>query len=376
VRVPCRSPESRSDELRAFRSSWVIIPALGLGFALFFSTWNHLRDLVFGMSGDPRPGWIESFSRWMASAALAPLVGLLVARVPLYGGDLARRLPLHVAAGFAFAIVQSFVVGVLYVGIGFNPRGLAWTDSFVRLQMMYFALNVLVYWAISGAYHAIRYHHEVVRREKAAAALEAKLTQARLDGLRAQLNPHFLFNTLNAISSLALTGAREQVAQTLSELSDLLRVSLDRDLPQEIPLARELEILERYLGILRTRFGDRLRIDVAAGEGTREALVPSMLLQPLVENALEHGIAVVPGPGRVTIRATRAGERLSVRVEDSGVGFRDGAGDGIGLSNTRARLEQLYGESQRFTWGNRAEGGAFVEASLPFRLAPRAGGGA
>jgi two-component system LytT family sensor kinase len=359
--------------MRSLRSSWVVIPALGLAFALFFSTWNHLRDVVLGLGSDPRPGWIESFSRWGVSAALAPLVGLVVARQPLYGGDLPRHLPVHLLAAIAFAILHSSAVGTLYFAFGFNPRGAPWPDTFVRLQMMYFALNVLVFWAISGAYHAVRYHHEVVRREKAAAALEAMLTQARLDGLRAQLNPHFLFNTLNAISSLALTGAREQVVQTLSELSDLLRVSLDRELPQEIPLARELGILDRYLGILRTRFGDRLTIEVAAEAGTREALVPSMLLQPLVENALQHGIAVVPGPGRVTIRAARAGDLLSLRVEDGGAGFRDGAGVGIGLSNTRARLEQLYGGRQRFTWGNRAEGGAFVEVSLPFRLAPGAG---
>jgi sensor histidine kinase YesM len=360
---------------RALRSPWLIVPVLGLGFGLFFGTWNHLRNLVLWPPSDVRGLWMESMSRWAVYTALAPLVGVLVRARPLYGGHLGRRLPLHVAAGVGFAIVHSVLVGVIYAIAQFNPRGAPWLHSFIRLQMMYFALNFLVYWAISGAYHAVRYHREVVRREQAAAALQAMLTQARLDGLRAQLNPHFLFNTLNAISSLALTGEREQVVQTLSDLSDLLRVSLDRDLPQEIPLARELEILDRYHGILRTRFGDRLTIDLDVDPAARTALLPSMLLQPVVENALQHGIAVRPGPGRVVIRAARRGDRLSVRVEDTGVGFgAKGSGgaiaNGIGLSNTRARLEQLYGNDQSFACGDLPEGGAFVDVSLPFREFP------
>ena len=353
----------------AFRSSWLVVPALGLGFGLFFSSWNTLRNVVLWPPADASGIWMESFSRWVVYTAMAPFVGMLVRRWPLYRGDLARRLPLHLAAAVVFAVVHSLVVGGIYGVFHFYSTTL-W-NAMVRLQMLYFALNVLVFWAISGAYHAVRYHHEVVKREQAAAQLQAMLTQARLDGLRAQLNPHFLFNTLNAISSLALVGEREQVVQTLSDLSDILRVSLDRELPQEIPLSRELEILERYHAILRTRFGDRLTIDLEVAPEVRPALLPSMMLQPLVENALQHGIAVKPGPGRVIVRATRSGDRLSVRVEDDGPGFKvnGGTSHGIGLSNTRERLEQLYGDAQAVTIGNLADGGAFVTVTLPYRAA-------
>src|SRR5262249_34230450 len=149
------------------------------------------------------------------------------------------------------------------------------------------------------------------------AELRTRLAKARLDHLRAQLNPHFLFNTLNALSTLALTGERDQLVRTLSRLSDLLRVAIDRHLPQEIPVARELDLLECYLDIQRTRFGERLTIVPEIDAGVRDAMLPSMLLQPLVENAIQHGIESRPGPGRVTFTARREASRLRIRVEDT-----------------------------------------------------------
>src|SRR5262245_20150326 len=247
----------------------------------------------------------------------------------------------------------------------------------VRLQMLYFALNFFIFSAISCAYHAVRYHREIVRREQLAASLRTMLSQARLDALRAQINPHFLFNTLHSISTLALTQEHEKVVQSLSDLSDLLRVSLDRELPQEIPLARELTMLDLYAGILRMRFGERLTIDLDVDLGAEHALVPSMLLQPLLENALQHGIAQHLGAGSVMVRAARDEETLRVRVEDSGPGFDPPSQcrSGIGLSNTRARLEQLYGTNHSMTWGNLPSGGAFVEVTLPFHASPVEGDG-
>jgi len=212
----------------------------------------------------------------------------------------------------------------------------------------------------------------VREHDRLAASLKAWLVEARLDHLRAQLNPHFLFNTLNAVSTLALTGEREPVVATLSSLSTLLRVAFDRSLPQEIPLARELEILDQYLAVQRVRFGDRLTVVTTIADDAREAQLPSMMLQPLVENALHHGLERRPGPGRVTISARRAGGTLAVRVEDTGPGLAPaatGLRPGIGLANTRARLVELYGDAQSLTIANAEGGGACVEVVIPFRSA-------
>jgi sensor histidine kinase YesM len=169
------------------------------------------------------------------------------------------------------------------------------------------------------------------------------------------------------------------VVRTLSRLSDLLRIALDRNLPQEIPLARELEILEGYLDIQSTRFGDRLAVVRDIDTDARDCLLPSMLLQPLVENALQHGIESRPGPGRVTLMVRRDADTLRIRVEDTGPGFPAAERtheNGIGLSNTRARLEQLYGAAQSLECGDVAGGGGFVQVRLPYHSTSRDGGSA
>jgi sensor histidine kinase YesM len=356
-------------------SFWLLMLALATFLALLFGSLNWLQTAILFPPARPGMMYGEAFTRWLSWAALAPLVAVLVRRWPLERATLARRLPLHVGAAILFAAVHSLLMACVYGAFHLYPK--TFSDALGRLLMNFAAVNFVLYWAISGAFHAVRYHRELVQREQLAAALRASLTEARLDGLRAQLNPHFLFNTLNAISALALTGERERVVQTLSDLSDLLRVSLDRTLPQEIPLARELELLERYVAIQRTRFGDRLTFVLDVDDAARAALVPSMLLQPLVENALQHGLASLPGPGHVVVRARRTRDDLTVRVEDSGPGFNGnaaGSTNGIGLSNTRARLEQLHGDRQRCTCGDLPGSGGFVEVTVPFRAADAASG--
>jgi sensor histidine kinase YesM len=184
--------------------------------------------------------------------------------------------------------------------------------------------------------------------------------------LRAQLNPHFLFNTLNAISVLAMKGDGAGVVHTLSLLSDLLRLTID-GLPQEVSLAQELELTDRYLEIQRVRFPDRLVVDREIDPDIEDALVPSLVLQPIIENAVLHGIARQAQGGRIILRARRIDASLELQVCDTGPGFEAGRlREGIGLSNTRARLEQLYGSAQQLTCRNR-DGGACVSIVLPFR---------
>jgi sensor histidine kinase YesM len=200
--------------------------------------------------------------------------------------------------------------------------------------------------------------------------LEASLSRAKLDSLRMQLNPHFLFNTLNAISVMAMKGERQGVVRMLMLLSDLLRLSLDNK-QHVVALRDELEILDRYLEIENVRFRDRLTLERAIDPAVLDAEVPSLVLQPLVENAIRHGVSRRPGRGVVRVEAqTVAGEWLELRVLDTGPGVdstpaRDGTG--VGLSNTRARLEQLYGSRQELTLVSRQGGGACATVRVPLR---------
>jgi LytS/YehU family sensor histidine kinase len=199
--------------------------------------------------------------------------------------------------------------------------------------------------------------------------LEARLARAQLQSLKLQLHPHFLFNTLNTITALLHTDPRA-AERVVSGLSELLRLSLNNVGEQEVPLARELELLEHYIGIQQIRFQDRLRVSFDVEADARQALVPNLMLQPLVENAIRHGIAPRASPGQVAVRARRNDGVLELRVEDDGVGEDPRAlhRDGVGLGNTRARLLSLYGSAHRFEARGRANGGFTVAIEIPFRL--------
>ncbi|MQA29458.1 MAG: hypothetical protein GEU82_06415 [Luteitalea sp.] len=231
-----------------------------------------------------------------------------------------------------------------------------------------------MYWAIVGSYYSFHFYHLAKERELAATQLRVTLTESRLRALRAQLNPHFLFNALNAISVLAMHGEQKAVVSTIAQLGELLRVSLDEELPERVPLAAELRFLDGYLDIQRVRFADRLTIDQEIDPGTLRALVPSLILQPLVENAIVHGIAARSGAGRVVIRTTRDNGTLRVSVGDTGPGFawqpERRLRKGIGLTNTRERLSQLYGSEHRLECGRGSGGGGFVIVSIPFEEQP------
>lgn len=210
---------------------------------------------------------------------------------------------------------------------------------------------------------------QTARLQAQAAELKAQLAEARLDVLRAQLDPHFLFNTLNAVSALVERDPRG-VRRMIARLSELLRHTLEGS-ADEIALGRELELLDRYLDIMRVRFGDRLRVAIDVPGELREALVPNLLLQPLVENAIKHAVAPREEGGHVTVRARRDGSALVLEVLDDGPG--PGASDipvgsGVGLSNSRARLAALYGTAQHLHLRQRGDApGAVVEVSLPLR---------
>ena len=231
--------------------------------------------------------------------------------------------------------------------------------------------DALIYTGILAATHALDYYDRYTRRLVQSAELESRLSRVRLAFLRNQMQPHFLLNTLNLISALIYTDP-EKADRTIADLGDLLRITLEDASRQEVPLHRELECLEHYLDIARTRFGSALAVERRIDPELESAVVPSLVLQPLVENALRHGLADHNGQSRITIAASRVGDRLRLEVSDNGPGLPLATPGpmrlGIGLGNTRRRLEQLYGASQRLEIRNRTEGGAVAVLELPYRL--------
>jgi signal transduction histidine kinase len=357
-----RPPLSRSAKL------WMIGIAMGALLGAIDSWQSYYLGQAVGVR---LPWWrvlASNVTYWAVLAALVPAVVLLAKRVRVDGQIRITRVAVHCLAGVVFGPVHAALSIALLAPLPGYGNHLA---RFVTTVRDYFAAEFLTYWAIVIAFYAVHYYHEAQERERAAARLQVTLTEARLDVLRSRMNPHFLFNTLNSISTLALKGDNDATVEMLARLSELLRVSLDERCPHEVPLARELEFLDRYLAIQRVRFADRLTVCHRIGDDTQDALVPSMILQPLAENAIRHGIDANCGAGTVTIESERLNGSLRLRVSDSGPGFPHqpaaSAGRlGLGLSNTRARLEQLYGAQQQIVFGRSEQGGGTVTVTIPF----------
>jgi sensor histidine kinase YesM len=233
-----------------------------------------------------------------------------------------------------------------------------------------FHIQVATFWVILGIGAAFEYYGKYRERELRASQLESRLAQSQLEVLRMQLQPHFLFNTLHTISAFMQEGQIEDADRMISRLSDLLRLALESGGVQEVPLRQEMDFLRRYLEIQQIRFQDQLRVELHVPDELLDARVPSLILQPLVENAIKHGVTPRAEGGQVTLSIARDDGRLRVSVRDDGPGIPpdDGAsarGSGVGLANTRARLEQLYGDRQRFSVGNHPDGGALIELVIP-----------
>jgi sensor histidine kinase YesM len=232
---------------------------------------------------------------------------------------------------------------------------------------------VPIYLSLISLSHAFVYFSRSQQRDRRAMELETQLERARLQALRMQLQPHFLFNTLNAISTLVVTNP--QTAQDMiGSLGQMLRLSLDSGSKSEVPLEQELRFLDSYLEIAQLRFGDRLKVSQHISPGTLKALAPTFILQPLVENAIQHGIEPDSSQGTVEIRAQKVADQLVLSVSDSGVGLTETtdspAKKGIGLSNTRARLRSLYPGRHSFAIQNRSERGCVAELRIPFHTTP------
>jgi signal transduction histidine kinase len=307
---------------------------------------------------------------WYSWATLAPGILWLSRRFPLDKQSWHVSLPAHVGGVFvattlhiAMAVATRMAT---YAAIGESTD--SWRLEARRMFFLNFDWEMMTYWAIVGLSHALAYHREAQTRALNASQLETRLVEAQLQSLQRQLQPHFLFNTLNTISALMHRDVDAADAM-IARLSDLLRISLQMVGVQEVTLKEELDFLSKYLEIEQTRFRDRLTVVFDVAPDTFDALVPNLILQPLVENAIKHGIGPRPAPGTITIRARRIGTMLELVVQDNGVGLSAARlsdfNRGIGLSNTRSRLDHLYGSIHRFEFRQPAEGGLLVLIAIP-----------
>jgi two-component system, LytTR family, sensor kinase len=355
--------------------SVLLVVAIWTALALFFFSRGLTQRLL---RNDPNPWW-HHLVAWLlgcyAWALLTPAVLWLGRRFPIERAVWPGRLALHLLLSVVFSVLQAALESVASVPLGLFPSVMGTVGgAFPFLVVMALHGGMLTYWAVHGAQWAVRYYRGYEERSRDALALElrtselsAQLSQARLSAMKMQLQPHFLFNTLNAVMVLVRKGEGRAAEATLARLGDLLRVVLEDGEAQEVPLERELSYLRLYLEIEEVRFGDRLRVEIAVADGLQGAAVPPLALQPIVENAIRHGLFGSADAGRLRIAAARVGDVLELRVEDDGPGFAPAAADGIGLTNTRARLAQLYGQAGRLVTSNRPGGGALVVVSLPYR---------
>ena len=297
-------------------------------------------------------------------AALTPVAFLLAGRLVLRRGNWWWAGPLLLVAGIVIGVLHLTVFVRLLPMIGYQ------TTFRARQTVLVTKLHsdVLTCWTLFAIRHGIEYYRRYRVRELAASQLQAKLAVAQLEVLKMQLQPHFLFNTLNGIATL-LRRDPATAEEMLLSLSDLLRIALSSSHRQEIPLREEMDFLGRYLAIQRMRFGDRLRVTEEIETSAMDCLVPALLLQPLVENAIRHGLEPSGKPGELRIAAARDGEWLRLTVEDDGVGLPlcDLNRAGVGLANVRERLAALYGAAHEFSIAERPGGGVVVNIRLPAR---------
>ncbi len=331
------------------------------------------RQLDYVANGEHRPALLtlsEEGIGALAGFAVFPLAYLVAIRFSLLSPGWRRNLGVHLLALCLISILHTSLIAglraVLFPLFGFHESYgyLSWRYpmEFAHLFIFYWVGVSLVY-----LFHEIRFARE---RELRQAQLEASLAETQLQNLRLQLEPHFLFNALNAISATIYENPRA-ADEMIGRLAELLRQLLKNDRSQEIPLAREMELLELYTRIMQARLEHRLKLNIEIAEDASQALVPQLLLQPLVENAIRHGMDPITFQVDVSVQARRENDRLHIAIRDRGPGLDPAAPTNrIGLRNSRDRLARLYGDQQSFEIQNAAGAGAIVEIRLPFREIP------
>ncbi len=345
---------------------WLIILAGCIVAGVLDSSQTALRGMLLGTG---RVDWAEvvfQAAEWLILAGLTPLVFLLGQQFPLRRPILTRALVVHAGGALLLCICWASLGVVVRRELG---RG--WTESFweelAGWTLFSLPWSFFMYFALLGTVHAFSYYLEARDRQLQTVQLTGQLAESRLRALQSQLRPHFLFNTLNAVTVLVRDGRGPLAVRMLDRLSELLRQLLRSDQAHEIALVAELHLVRQYLAIEEVRFSDRLHVDFRVEEEVLGAAVPAFVLQPLVENALRHGLGGEDEVVQIEIGARRQGERLELWVRDNGPGVQPAAAPGMGLDNTRERLSTLYGDAARLTLSDRTGGGAIAQVVLPLR---------
>ncbi len=348
--------------------AWVVVIATFMAIAM--AAQGNLRAI----QNNEEVYWLELFLSflvfWYLWALLYAVVVVLVRRFPPGSGIKLSGIAVHIGSGIAMCFIHMVANVSLFRMLFEGP------DTTKPFWSVVFGVpipfRIIIYGALVGAASTIEYYRKFRERDLRTSQLEAQLARAELQALRMQLHPHFLFNTLNGIMVLIQENP-DAAARTVARLSEFLRLTLENAGAQEVALVKEMEFLRKYLEIEQMRFGDRLTVREDIDYNVLDARVPSMILQPLVENSIRHGVATRRGPALIEINARRSNSMLMICVKDNGRGLPEDVEmpgilkEGIGLSNTRARLLQLYGDGHTLNLVNVPEGGLEVRMTLPFR---------
>jgi two-component sensor histidine kinase len=361
------------------RIRWGLILAIWTAYGLLNSAQQHLS---YSMSGSNPPPWWVSFLLQLPFAyvwALAtPGILWLSRRFPLERGRWLTSLTVHITISLALVFLLD-VVYAFHAGNVLPRPARPVLPMAVQLFVVWVFGDGLLYWMVLSVGTVAEHQRKFRERQLVASQLETQLAQADLQALKMQLHPHFLFNALHTIGSLVRTGDRETAVRVVAGLGDLLRRLLEGASRQEVPLREELEFIRNYLDIEQVRFRDRLKVTIDAEPEVLDAKVPHLILQPLVENAIRHGIAPYLWAGRLLVGARRFEDRVQLLVRDDGPGAGNGEGEvtrpGIGLTNTRTRLTRLYGADYDLEVGNAPDGGLEARIAIPFQTTSAGRGG-
>ena len=356
--------ESRYSKWIALIAVWTAV-GLILSTEVFFTVRMRSPEITFG---DVLASQYARVALW---ALLTPVVWWLRQAVPLTSGRWFGGIGFHLTLSL-FIMSASYLARVAFVMV----QERAALREFWSIAATNFLgrnlIDVAFYWAIIAAGYTFEIYRKFKNEQIRAAQLQGRLVQSELSSLKQQLHPHFLFNTMNTIAVLVREERNDEAVSLLSKLSALLRVSLDTSRVEEVTVRQEMEFLERYIDIQKMRFADRLSVETAITSEALEARIPNLLLQPLVENAILHGVAPKNGPGRITVAGSVCEGRLHLEVRDDGLGIdgtRTGrAREGIGLSNTRERLNRIYGVHSQLVLKSELGLGTTVSIVLPCRI--------
>lgn len=340
-----------------------------LGFILSVEVYFNFRAQLGASKVDFVDAALPQFGRVLMWALMAPLILRMREKMPLRRGAWVGGMSFHFA--MSFVVMATYYLGRTLAWMLFSDD--RWSGFWDQALQGFWGRNLIdmaFYWSVLAFGHALEIHQRYKREELKAAQLESRLMETELKVLREQLRPHFLFNTLNTISVLVREEKNAEAVSLIARLSSLLRMSFDNSRVHEVTLRQEMDFLERYIDIQKARFSDRLSVRVAIEPAAMEARIPNLLLQPLVENAILHGIASKSCPGQVDVTGRIEAGRLHLEVRDDGPGLGDGtkrAKEGIGLTNTRERIAKIYGSHGHLSLRSESGRGVSVQIVIPCR---------